>query len=150
MTLVIPGNFLSLHALIEEVSIEFAHQSEASPQEVAVLLEKLGVVLARADGGLRQVNCWDGRIRLSYALLRDVYGALLGWRMGSSAGVRVGTSLADLVLAIDFFQDSFKADVLSHSRPLFLFGRLSGASTSEHPLACLLYLEDLLIELALC
>ena len=70
--------------------------------------------------------------------------------MGSSAGVRVGTSLADLVLAIDFFQDSFKADVLSHSRPLFLLGRLSGASTSEHPLACLLYLEDLLIELALC
>ena len=49
MALVIPGNFLSLHALIEEVSIEFAHQSEASPQEVAVLLEKLGVVLARAD-----------------------------------------------------------------------------------------------------
>ena len=70
--------------------------------------------------------------------------------MGSSAGVGIGTSLADLVLAVDFFQDSFKADVLSHSRPLFLFGRLSGASASEHPLACLLYLEDLLIELALC
>ena len=70
--------------------------------------------------------------------------------MGPSAGVGVRTSLADLVLAIDFFQDSFKADVLSHGRPLFLFGRLSGAPTTEHPLARLLYLEDLLIELALC
>ena len=46
VTLVIPRNFLSLHSFIEEVSIEFAHQPEASPQEVAVLLEKFGVVLA--------------------------------------------------------------------------------------------------------
>ena len=70
--------------------------------------------------------------------------------MGCSAGVGVRTSLANLVLAIDFFQDSFKADVLSYGRPLFLFGRLFGAPTTEHPLTSLLYLENLLIELALC
>ena len=71
--LVVSAYFLAFDSLVEQISVKLTHQPEASPHEVAILLKELLFgVLTGADRGLREVDGWDGRIRLADRLLGDV------------------------------------------------------------------------------
>ena len=63
MPLVVTGDFLAFDALVEEVTVEFTHQTEASAHKVAILLgEQFFGVLRGVKRRVRQVDCWDRRI----------------------------------------------------------------------------------------